>query len=491
VKKFLLLIFLITCYESFLGQTKKLDSLNKVYHNKNEADTNRLKALYTIAWSYTGDDPDTAIVLAEEELKLINSIPQEKRKRWIAKAYSTIGNALINKGDYANALTYFFTMVKLYEELKSIKSLATCYGYIGTVYFNQSNYPKALNYYLKNLKIAEEVGDKKGIENCYNNLGNVYLNLANYPKALSYHFKALQAYTASGNQQGIAACYINIGIVYEKQVKNTQAIEYYLKGLEIMTALGDKQGIVSCHINMSNVYADQLNYTTALNYLIKALAIKKEIEDEQGVGLCYGNMGSVYAKLGNYKLAIRYSDSCLKISKKIGDINEELEAHENLSEVYATIGKYKKAYEHHVKFKQLTDSIFNEDNSKQLGDLKTQFEVEKKEAELKIKSDAEQEKLKAIAAEETKRQQVIIASVAGVLLVVLVFSLFLYKRFKIAQKQKAVIEEQKVLVDKAYNELHEKNKEVMDSIRYAKRIQTALITSEKYIESSLNKLMKK
>jgi len=78
-----------------------------------------------------------------------------------------------------------------------------------------------------------------------------------------------------------------------------------------------------------------------------------------------------------------------------------------------------------------------------------------------------------------------------VLLVVLVFSLFLYKRFKIAQKQKAVIEEQKVLVDKAYNELHEKNKEVMDSIRYAKRIQTALITSEKYIESSFNKLMKR
>jgi len=46
------------------------------------------------------------------------------------------------------------------------------------------------------------------------------------------------------------------------------------------------------------------------------------------------------------------------------------------------------------------------------------------------------------------------------------------------------------MVDKAYDELHEKNKEVMDSIYYARRIQTALITNEKYIENSLNRLMK-
>ena len=39
--------------------------------------------------------------------------------------------------------------------------------------------------------------------------------------------------------------------------------------------------------------------------------------------------------------------------------------------------------------------------------------------------------------------------------------------------------------------LREKNKEITDSIHYAKRIQTTLITSEKYIEKTLNRLMKK
>ncbi len=159
--------------------------------------------------------------------------------------------------------------------------------------------------------------------------------------------------------------------------------------------------------------------------------------------------------------------------------------------VYSKINRYKEAYEYHVKFKALTDSIFNEENSKQLGDMKTKFEVEKKEAELKVKAEAEQEKLKAIAHEENKRQQVIIAAVAGVLVLVVIFSLFLYKRFKLTEKQKTIIEKQKKMVDHAYEELHEKNKEVMDSIHYAKRIQTALITSEKYIANSLNRLINK
>ncbi|MBC7865773.1 MAG: hypothetical protein IAF38_22560, partial [Bacteroidia bacterium] len=58
-------------------------------------------------------------------------------------------------------------------------------------------------------------------------------------------------------------------------------------------------------------------------------------------------------------------------------------------------------------------------------------------------------------------------------------------RFRVTNKQKKIIEEQKIVVDDAFEKLHEKNKEVMDSIYYARRIQRALITNEKYIERAL------
>ena len=124
---------------------------------------------------------------------------------------------------------------------------------------------------------------------------------------------------------------------------------------------------------------------------------------------------------------------------------------------------YKEAFDNHVIYKKLSDSIFNEYNSKQISDMKTRYEVEKKEAELKIKSEAEQ----AIYEEVNKRQKYIIYSVIGVLLIVITFSILLYKRFRLTNQQKDIIDE--------------KNKEILDSIQYAKRTQTSLLPTEKYL----------
>lgn len=57
-------------------------------------------------------------------------------------------------------------------------------------------------------------------------------------------------------------------------------------------------------------------------------------------------------------------------------------------------------------------------------------------------------------------------------------------------RQKLQLEEQKTLVDSAYHELHEKNKEIIDSIRYARRIQQSLLPNESYISRQLNKRTK-
>jgi tetratricopeptide (TPR) repeat protein len=458
MRRVLLFIFLISASSVCFSQN--IDSLWKVYNDKTKADTNRLKAINIIAWSYNSNNPDTAIILAEEVLKLAI---QTKRKKYEGAAFNSIGASYMNKDNYPKALEYYLKSLKIYEEILSSdattenvgretkKRIGTCYINIGLVYLSQSNYQNAQKYYVMALKKLEEINDKKGTGACYSNLGIVCAEQFNYPKALEYYFKALKIRQEVGDKQGIAACFTNIG----------------------------------------NVYYNEADYLKSLEFYQKSLQVNEEEGDKQGIGTCYINIAGLYNKLANYKLAIQCCNAALNISKEIGNIDNERLAYQNFAEAYSKTGRYKEAYENHVKFKQLTDSIFNADNSKQLGDLKTQFEVEKKEAELKIKSDAEQEKLKAIALEEKKRQQVIIASAVGVLLVVIMFSLFLYKRFRITQRQKTIIEKQKQRVDEAYSQLHERNKEVMDSIHYAKRIQTALITSEKYFDTTLNRLMKK
>ena len=102
------------------------------------------------------------------------------------------------------------------------------------------------------------------------------------------------------------------------------------------------------------------------------------------------------------------------------------------------------------------------------------YQFDKKEAADKV----EQEKKAAIAYAESKKQKIIIFSVCGILLLVVAFAVFAYRSF--LQKKKANIE-----ITKQKHTIEEKQKEILDSIYYARRIQRALLPSEKYIGKNL------
>jgi len=60
-----------------------------------------------------------------------------------------------------------------------------------------------------------------------------------------------------------------------------------------------------------------------------------------------------------------------------------------------------------------------------------------------------------------------------------------FNRLTVTRKQKGIIEEQKELVEQSHNQLEVKNKEILDSIKYAKRIQSAILPPDKVVKSHL------
>ena len=75
-------------------------------------------------------------------------------------------------------------------------------------------------------------------------------------------------------------------------------------------------------------------------------------------------------------------------------------------------------------------------------------------------------------------------------MLVLLFAFFIFRSLNVTRKQKSVIEQQKQEVELQKELVEERQKEVMDSIRYAKRIQMALLPSEKYFDKNLNRFRK-
>jgi len=116
--KKLTVFFLIIISTTGQIVAENIDSLWTIYNNKTQADTNRLKAIQAIAWGYRSNKPDTAIILAEQELTLAQA---SKQKKYEAKALNTMGLAFMNKSSYPKAIDYFLKALKINEEIKDKK----------------------------------------------------------------------------------------------------------------------------------------------------------------------------------------------------------------------------------------------------------------------------------------------------------------------------------------------------------------------------------
>jgi len=448
------------------AQNPKIDSLLTLLKTDKE-DTNKVIHLYTLSNEYRLiGEYDRSLPYGKQALLLSQNL---NFKKGIATSYSNIGNIYNLQGRYPEALKNHFAALKLREEIKDKEGIATSYINIGIIYYYQGNYPEALKNYFASLKIQEEIKDKQGIAYSCNNIGTVYNLQGNYPEALKNYFASLKIYEEIKEKYGIAQSYNNIGDIYEKQGNYPEALKMYFASLKIKEEIGDKNGIAQSFINLGALYTKLITHPQPFpKGREHATQVLPKGEDLGGVAQTYLNKG-------------------LALSREIGSKESIKESYSGLAVLDSLKGNYKAAFAHHKLYILYRDSLTNEETKKKSLQVSMQYEFDKKE----IAAKAEQDKLDAINAEEKKKQQIVIYAVAGLLVLVGVFAVFMFNRFRITQKQKAVIEEQKVLVDTAYESLHEKNKEVMDSIRYAKRIQTALITSEKYIGNALNRLMRK
>lgn len=115
-----------------------------------------------------------------------------------------------------------------------------------------------------------------------------------------------------------------------------------------------------------------------------------------------------------------------------------------------------------------------------------------KEMELKqqsIESDKREQSLtseKKIQEAELEKQKTVRNSFIAGFTLVLGMSMFVFRSYREKQRSNILLEKQKVEIEVQKDLLEEKNKEVVDSITYAKRIQKALLASEKLLNENLN-----
>jgi serine phosphatase RsbU (regulator of sigma subunit)/tetratricopeptide (TPR) repeat protein len=503
-----LLFFSQICLAQDYVFNREVDSLI-VVANKLPNDTNKVIILNNIADKlWRKSILDSANVYAQQSLKLAEEIDYVIGK---GNILTSIGIIYAIKGNYPKASEAMKKSLDIFTDLDDQGKIASAYNNLGNISEKMGDYSEALDYHLKSLKIKENLGDTVAMSSSYNNIGIALKLQGDNVTAIKYYTKALHINEKINNQKSIAQAYNNLGGVYSDLTENEMiqlsikskkdcyatSLMFYNKSLEIDIKLDDKVGMSTAMHNIGSVYFHLEDYEKSISYSESALQLREEIGDKSGQSGSLSNLSNNYLRLKKYELAEKYISQSLAIALEIGAKDRIKTSYKIYSEVDSAQGNFESAYEKYKMFTFYQDSIKNEESTVKTTQLKMQFEFDKKAAadsvtNAKFKELQNAEIAKREAELESKKTQQYY--LFGGLFLVFVFSGFMYNRFRLTRKQNVLIELQKkqvedknILVEKAHHELSEKNKEILDSILYAKRIQAAILPPTKLIDKCLKK----
>jgi len=373
---------------------------------------------------------------------------------------------------------------KFGEDSNKVKMLDAIASKFGDSYPDES-----IKYEREELALAEKLGWKTYIARAYQHLGNDYTAKGDFDTALKYTYRCL---SLARNADGIAQLHTNIAKLYEFQKKYDSSLPHYENALKIYDTMNSKGQMAEMLLYISYIYKLQGDYQKTLDNSYKMLEVIKPLgKDGQGLAAAIvGVIGEAYlgmaqestktekpnqwvarGKKANLDSAVKYLEKGVADNGAFGNFGNVKEFSKLLSAAYIQSGNYKKAYETMQRDRVVEDSI-KEVTDKDEGEMREMVN-QMNESQISLEK-------KQLATERKAR----VLFIAGIGLLVLLMA-FVFKNFNDQKKSNKVIAKEKEEISLLKNEIEERHKHTIDSVNYARRIQTAILPSMQEISLAL------
>jgi tetratricopeptide (TPR) repeat protein len=374
----------------------------------------------------------------------LDYLDKEKHIDDLSHIYVNIGNAHFQMGKYETAINYHRKSIAIAKSINYQPIIPYAYSGIGLAYKYLSKYDSAIVYYKFTLEIDKEAGDKHKLAIDYSNIGALHLQLKQYEQALEYFNDALKIHKEHCSKNDLSITLNNIGNVYKEQGKYELALDYFNQALVIDTITGIKLNISTRYNNIGEIYAKKADYQKAFDYYNKSLVLNQKMGINHNIAINLHNIGELYLNTGKYDKSQTYFEQGLQLADSLNATSIVIEYLSSLSELYKFSGNYKKALIYHLRYSDLKDSIFKEKNQIALADMKTKYDLEKREKKIALlNNENEYQKLKV----NSFRSKIIYLIVGLIIFSVLTTLLILQYLYK----------------NRAYNKLAERSKEYLDN----------------------------
>jgi tetratricopeptide (TPR) repeat protein len=390
------------------------------------------------------------------------------------------------------------------EELdeKLINDNARCTFYMALAYnlFDDANFNDTQTLLLRALKIAENIKNLRYQCAIYNLSANAFSESNMNDNALQNFRRAIKIAQQMPDEEllctlysNYASCFYRSWEMYETYLDSAR--KYNELAIDLAKKYNKKGELHLAYQCIGLIETDAGNYEKAESALRTALILNEELQDTEMEYYTRYQMGRMYTDQGNQgsmDSAFKYLNSAYKLAVENNDKIIIADIFYVFAKAYKNKGDYKTSADYALRFAEYNDSLIKYENSRVMAEMSEKYESAKNEAKINELNLIQKEKQ-----DQINRQLYLIIGAVVVLVAVIIAAFSLYRSNLMRKKanrelseKNHYIELQKGEVERQKEIVEAKNKEILDSIYYAKRIQQSLLPSNKYLERNLEQLKK-
>ncbi len=363
-------------------------------------------------------------------------------------------------------INYFISALNLAKRLEFKKGMPRIYRSLTQYCIIKGMYDRSEKYCFEFLDLLSELKMEEEKFNVYSLLGNISLRKGNLKQAQAY-YHTVRAHRFQGKDEFKQAnSYVNLMIVCMATKEHDSALWYGNKAAELYEHVDKKSEMANALSGVAEAFRKLNKYNAAQTNAFESLRIYKSIKNPLGVCNALNEIGQIYKAQNKLDSAIKTFEVCLKYADTLNLLEMRRDCYKSLSDIYKLSGNYAKALEDHVLFKAYEDSLGMEQQKGKMLQVEFEYDLSKKEKRLLEQSFEIESK--------TKQQNFLLLGIGAIVILLLIS----YRAYKQKKESSEIIAKQKELVE-------DKQKEILDSINYAKRIQNAILAREESIKKYL------
>lgn len=419
--------------------------------------------------------------------------------RYVANVLFHFGNFYMIRGNYSMAAFKFDQSREIRESYgKNAYWVSSVERFIDAS-DSLKDYSKALQY-LDRLEIhAMTQLDTALLSQTLLHIGQIQVKQALFQEAKASYHTALNL-QGDNDSSTLARTLFLLGQCFFAEKQYPQALQYLMRALNIENGLDRPESKAKVQLELGRVYIDMDSIVLARPYLDDALIIWDDQKEYASQAETLRLIGDTYLKEGNYNSALRhyswaleeqviYADSSSRLLYNMGiahfmlaEYNYAVETFQALVRRQAAspqdtfqIAGYRQLAESYVKlednenmrlayqkYMDLSEKVFGDRNLQNLQEMEYKLKLERQKRQER-ENDLKYLKQK----EDNRRNLILLYSGAGVLFLIVILAIVLFRQTKVKQKNNDQLSSQNKVINLQNRQLHKINLNLEDAKKQA------------------------